>query len=238
MEQASGWHVSISRADGLFALLHERAKEFVNGHESFLALSNRGALSILDDSFKLARAYYLDSGEPWSTLRIEQRASGRIICLFRSDWSLHRMRAPRRRRGMRSGFAFAEGPEGLVRAVTSCEVVCESLSRTRPSLRRFFSGVKAHVLVLSVVHPNGWFDSCAPCASRSVHWEIRWCQRTKVTSYLRALPQRTHKDDSNEILSQSGIERVRESLKTSGRVGGPGLTRLQSAVIGQDTAGA
>ena len=30
---------------------------------------------------------------------------------------------------------------------------------------------KAHVPVLSVVHQNGWFDSCAPCALRSVHWE-------------------------------------------------------------------
>ena len=89
----------------------------------------------------------------------------------------------------------------------------------------FFSGVKAHVPLLSVVHQNGWFDSCASCASRSLHWEIRWCQRKKVTSHLRALPQRTHQDDSNEILSQNGIERVRGRLKTFGRVGGPGLMR-------------
>ena len=31
------------------------AMELLNGHESFLALSNRGALSILDASFKFAR---------------------------------------------------------------------------------------------------------------------------------------------------------------------------------------
>ena len=32
-----------------------RALELINGHESFLALSNRGALSILDASFSFAR---------------------------------------------------------------------------------------------------------------------------------------------------------------------------------------
>ena len=62
--------------------------ELINGHESFLALSNRGALSILDASFKFARASYLVSGEPWSTVRMEQRAFGGILSLFRSDWSL------------------------------------------------------------------------------------------------------------------------------------------------------
>ena len=40
-----------------------RAMELVNGHESFLALSNRGALSILDASFNFAGASYLVSGE-------------------------------------------------------------------------------------------------------------------------------------------------------------------------------
>ena len=39
-----------------------RAMELVNGHESFLSLSNRGALSILDTSFKFTRASYLASG--------------------------------------------------------------------------------------------------------------------------------------------------------------------------------
>ena len=55
---------------------------------SFLALSIRGALSILDARFKFARASYLVSGEPWSTVRMEQRTFGRILCLLRSDWSL------------------------------------------------------------------------------------------------------------------------------------------------------
>ena len=39
-----------------------RAMELVNRHESFLALSNRGALSVLDTSFKFARASYLVLG--------------------------------------------------------------------------------------------------------------------------------------------------------------------------------
>ena len=65
-----------------------RATELINGHESLLALSDRGALPILDASCKFARAPYLVSGEPWSTVRMEQRAFGGIMCLFRSDWSL------------------------------------------------------------------------------------------------------------------------------------------------------
>ena len=42
------WTVSSRRRIGC------RAMELVNGHESFLALSNRGALSIVDASFKCA----------------------------------------------------------------------------------------------------------------------------------------------------------------------------------------
>ena len=38
-----------------------RAMELVNGHESVLALTNRGALSILDARFKFAQASYLVS---------------------------------------------------------------------------------------------------------------------------------------------------------------------------------
>ena len=50
-----------------------RAMELVNGYGSFLALSNRRALSILDASFKFAWASYLVAGEPWSTVRMEHR---------------------------------------------------------------------------------------------------------------------------------------------------------------------
>ena len=55
------------------------AMELVNGHESFLALSNRGALSILEASFKFAQASHLVSGESWSSVRKEQRALGGIL---------------------------------------------------------------------------------------------------------------------------------------------------------------
>ena len=65
-----------------------RAMELVNGYESLLALNNLGALLILDASFKFALGSYLVSGEPWSTVRMEQRAFGLILCLLRSEWSL------------------------------------------------------------------------------------------------------------------------------------------------------
>ena len=57
--------------------------ELVNGYESLLALNNLGALLILDASFKFALGSYLVSGEPWSTVRMEQRAFGLILCLLR-----------------------------------------------------------------------------------------------------------------------------------------------------------
>ena len=41
--------------------------ELASGHEPPLALSNRGALSILDASFMFARVSHQVSGEPWST---------------------------------------------------------------------------------------------------------------------------------------------------------------------------
>ena len=56
-------------------------------YESFLALSDRGALSILDASFKFARAACLVSGEPRSTLRMEQRAFGENS-MSPPQWSL------------------------------------------------------------------------------------------------------------------------------------------------------
>ena len=65
-----------------------RAMELVNGHEPFLALSNRGVLSILDASSKFARASDLVPGESWSVVRFEQKAFGRILCLLRSNRSL------------------------------------------------------------------------------------------------------------------------------------------------------
>ena len=83
-----------------------RAMELVNGHASFLAPSNRGALSILA-SFKFARASYLVSGKPWSTVRMEQRSFGVVLCLLRSDWSLRWLDVCICTETSEKGFAFA-----------------------------------------------------------------------------------------------------------------------------------
>ena len=61
--------------------------ELICGHESLLALSNRGALPILDASFWRARSSYLLSGRPWTTVRMKQTALGAIVCLLWSDWN-------------------------------------------------------------------------------------------------------------------------------------------------------
>ena len=66
-----------------------RAMELIGDHESFLTLSNRSALSILNASSNFAQASYLVSGQPWLIVRMEQKAFGGILCLLRSDWSLH-----------------------------------------------------------------------------------------------------------------------------------------------------
>ena len=60
------------------------AMDLVNGHDSLLVPSIRGALSIRDASFKFGRASYLVSGELWSTVCKEQRAFEAILYLLRS----------------------------------------------------------------------------------------------------------------------------------------------------------
>ena len=76
---------SVARTVSSRRRISRRAMELASGHESFLALSNCGALSILDASFKFARAFFLVSGEPCSTVRLEQRAFGRILCVLHSE---------------------------------------------------------------------------------------------------------------------------------------------------------
>ena len=92
--------------------------DFVNGRESFLALSNRGALSIHDARFKFARTSHLVSREPWSTVRMEQRTFGEILCLFRNDWSFRWLDVCICTGASEKGFAFAdrEGGRELLRA--------------------------------------------------------------------------------------------------------------------------
>ena len=88
-EQADVTHL-ISRINGLFAPshyqvgngAHQRSQVFLGTQQSWCSLD-------LDaSSFKLARASYLVSEEPWSTVRLEQRACGGFLCLLRSNWSL------------------------------------------------------------------------------------------------------------------------------------------------------
>ena len=79
---------SVSRAVSSRRRIGGRAMEPVDGHESFLALSNRGALSVFDANLKFVRASYLVLGEPWSTVRLEQRSIRRILCLLRINESL------------------------------------------------------------------------------------------------------------------------------------------------------
>ena len=54
----------------------------------FLALSNRGARSILVATLKFIRSSHSVSRRLWFTLRMDQRAFGSILCLLCSDWSL------------------------------------------------------------------------------------------------------------------------------------------------------
>ena len=84
-----------------------RAMVLVNDHESFLALSNRGALSILDASSKFTRASDLVPGESWSVVRFEQKAYGRILCLLRSDRSLRWLDVCICTDAIEKGFVFA-----------------------------------------------------------------------------------------------------------------------------------
>ena len=63
VEQENDNHAFVqSRGESLRAVrIGGQAMELVNGHESFLTLSNRGALSIIDASIKFARASCLVS---------------------------------------------------------------------------------------------------------------------------------------------------------------------------------
>ena len=125
-----------------------RAMELVNGHKSFLALSNRWALSVLHASFKFARASYLVLGELWLTLRLEQRAFGGILCLVRSDSTLRWLDVCICADALEKSFAFAVregcrelafgnrtclGPNEIQEKlqVHPCQVACASLYRAR-----------------------------------------------------------------------------------------------------------
>ena len=137
---------SVARTVSTCRRVGRRAMELVDGHESFLALSNLGVLSILHGSFKFARASYLVFGERWSTVRVEQRAFGGIFCLLRSDWSLRWLDVCICLDASENGIAFAvrEGCRELASEVGRvsesnvqekfkvhpCQVACASLHRS------------------------------------------------------------------------------------------------------------
>ena len=96
-------HIAVERASGYRAFDQSRGRSlravalaggrwsFVNGQESFLAMSNRGALSTSDASFKFAErpAWFQESR---CQLHVWNREHlGEIFCLLRSEWSLGRL---------------------------------------------------------------------------------------------------------------------------------------------------
>ena len=119
-----------------------RTMELVNGHESFLALSNRGALSIVDASFKYARASYLNCGVPWSNCAFgAKRVFGVVIGVCAGLTCTCRIASEK-------GFAFAvrEGCRELVAEVGQVSV------RTR--LTRSSRSVRARSRALRSIAPE------------------------------------------------------------------------------------
>ena len=124
------------------------AVELVSGNESFLALSISGALSIFDASFKFALASHLVSGEPWSSVRSEQKAFGEIPCLVRGDWSLRWLDVCICTAASEKDFAFAvrEGCREL--APASCRV------SERTTLKRSCKSIRARSRALRSISPE------------------------------------------------------------------------------------
>ena len=131
-----------------------RAMELGSGQEFFLALSNRGALSILDASYKFARASDVVSGEPWSTVRLEQRTFGQILCPLRSDWVFAGLvsASVRMHRQTASGSRFVKDVVSQLRRwdkvpeqfqVHRCQITCASLRLPGSRFGMFKFGRKA-----------------------------------------------------------------------------------------------
>ena len=142
----AGKRISRIRSVARFAPSHWRSGDGVR-QWSRLALNNRGALSILDASFKFARASYLVSGEPWSTVRMEQRGFGEFCVSSAEVGVCAGMTSASLRMRQKKGFAFAvregyrELSSGVGRVsertkfleqfqVHRCQVTCASLHRS------------------------------------------------------------------------------------------------------------
>ena len=98
---------SLSCAGGFCVVASAGGRRSSSTVTSLLSLSTRGALSILTASNKFARASFLVSGKPWSTVPSEQRACEGILCLLRSDWSLRWLDVCICTDASETGFAFA-----------------------------------------------------------------------------------------------------------------------------------
>ena len=147
--------------------------ELVHGHEYFLALSSRGVLSILDDSFKFAQASYLVSVEPWSTVRMEQRAFGGILCLLRSDWSLRLLGVCICTDASEKGFAFAVR-EG-------CRELASELGRVseRARFKSSSGSIRARSRALPSIAPDDVLD-----CSCSEEGEVSLARRESRANFL------------------------------------------------------
>ena len=155
--------------------------KLVNGHESFLALSNRGAPSVLDASFKFARAFCLVSGKPWSTVRMEQSAfDGGILCLLRSDWSLRWLDVCICTDASEKGFAFAVR-ERCRELASKIERLSER-TRFRSTSRSFQFGRGCDVACSKVSH-----SSCAPVTFVGYLWG--WLDRSPWMNHRCSGPQ-------------------------------------------------
>ena len=123
---------SVSRAKSLCASMHQRPSD--GPHQWSRVFFRRSATVV--------RSSHLVSEEPWSTVRKEQRALGRILCLLRSHWSLRCLDVCKR------GFAFA------VR--DGCRELASESGRAseRTRLKSSSRSVRARSCALSTVAPE------------------------------------------------------------------------------------
>ena len=132
------WRVSSRRR------ISGRAMELVKRSRVFLGAQRS----------KFARVSYLVSGEPWSTVRMEQRAFGAIPCPVHSDWSMRwhdvcictgaQQKGCRFVRVSRAGLErwSSLGAEKVQEKVQvhPCQVTCAPVHRARCRFRKFRFG--------------------------------------------------------------------------------------------------
>ena len=142
---------AVARTNAVRRRISDWTMELINGHEYFLTLSNRGALSILVVSFKFARVSYLMSKYSWLTARMKQKVFDDILCLFRSDWSLRWLDVciDTDASEKDSAFAFLEG----------CRVLASEVERVSEGTRFKRSFAKSGWSVNAVLVSWEWHSS-------------------------------------------------------------------------------